>query len=733
MPVPVEPMRRTHPGACLIVALLALRVASAAPSVSSVVNAASNIAPNQPNGGLAEGSIFVAYGTGLGPSPIAISPTPFQTNTIARTSITITVNGKSVDAPIYYASATQVSGMIPSGTPTGAGVLTVTYNGDAGAPAPVQIVQSNFGAFAVSQAGYGDAILTFSDNSLVSAQHAANPGDNGLYKTTNSGQTWSATLFVGIQPSRQPDSLAIDAAGDTAYAIAETSLMDGYVVKTTDSGTTWTALNLPFTPCYDQGHFPSGPPVQALIADPKISGVLYAVVDATIFKTADFGASWKIAAAGLDVPATLASGNGPITSGAPEVARLQIDPRDSQTIYALTHVGGIGCTHATIGSQCGLYRSADGGQTWSSLPIPASYTYSLGIDPGSGALYAGAVPAGLGQAVLKSTDSGSTWTPVESLGQGVSDEAPVVLVDPSAPSTIYATGNLPDANENKSFRRSTDGGATWTTIQMPTDCIAGSSPTCGSNRVTVEEALLLPPPAGPPAIAAQNGLVNGASFQPGIVANSWMTIVGNALAFQTGDWRNSIVNGALPTTLDGVSVTVGGKPAYIYYVSPTQLNVLAPDVPPGPVSVTVTAGNLTSSAVTASASLYGPAFFAWPGTQPVATRPDYSYVAKPGTFAGVTTVAAKPGDVIVLWGTGFGPTNPPAPAGMVVPAGTVFGTLTLPTVTIDNISATVYSAALTPGAAGLYQVAIQVPSSLPDGDWPNRPPSAGCNRRPEWC
>jgi uncharacterized protein (TIGR03437 family) len=42
----------------------------------------------------------------------------------------------------------------------------------------------------------------------------------------------------------------------------------------------------------------------------------------------------------------------------------------------------------------------------------------------------------------------------------------------------------------------------------------------------------------------------------------------------------------------------------------------------------------------------------------------------------------------------------------------------LPSVTIDNTSAIVYGAALAPGSAGLYQIAIQVPTGLADGDWP---------------
>jgi uncharacterized protein (TIGR03437 family) len=88
-----------------------------------------------------------------------------------------------------------------------------------------------------------------------------------------------------------------------------------------------------------------------------------------------------------------------------------------------------------------------------------------------------------------------------------------------------------------------------------------------------------------------------------------------------------------------------------------------------------------------------------------------------GTFAGVTTVAAKPGEVIVLWGTGFGPTTPATPVGVQVPAN-LYSTTNPVTVTVGGIPATVYAAALAPGFAGLYQVAMQIPASAPDGDLP---------------
>jgi uncharacterized protein (TIGR03437 family) len=96
----------------------------------------------------------------------------------------------------------------------------------------------------------------------------------------------------------------------------------------------------------------------------------------------------------------------------------------------------------------------------------------------------------------------------------------------------------------------------------------------------------------------------------------------------------------------------------------------------------------------------------------------YSLAVKPGTFVGTTTVAAKAGDVLILWGTGFGPTNPAAPSGTAVPATNTYSTTSPPTVTINNVQATVYGAALASGFGGLYQIAIQVPLTMADGDWP---------------
>ncbi len=213
-------------------------------------------------------------------------------------------------------------------------------------------------------------------------------------------------------------------------------------------------------------------------------------------------------------------------------------------------------------------------------------------------------------------------------------------------------------------------------------------------------------------------VASAAGGQTGSVPGAYLSIYGTNLAARTGDWSGAIVNGHLPTQLEGVSVNVGGKPASVYFVSPEQINVVAPDVAPGPVEVQVTSFGGASAPFPTMSQQHGPALFLWNGKYAVATRPDYSLAAPSGLFPGLATIPAKPGDVIVLWGTGFGPVSPAAPSGMLTPLDKLYSTANTVTVTLGGTNAPVYGAALAPGYAGLYQIAIQVPNSAPDGDIP---------------
>jgi uncharacterized protein (TIGR03437 family) len=112
-----------------------------------------------------------------------------------------------------------------------------------------------------------------------------------------------------------------------------------------------------------------------------------------------------------------------------------------------------------------------------------------------------------------------------------------------------------------------------------------------------------------------------------------------------------------------------------------------------------------------------PAFFTWPNNQVVATHTDFTSAVANGTFPGTTTVPAKPGETIILWGTGFGPTSPAIPVGTTTPTDRTYSTTAKPTLQLNDVAVTVDGAALSPGFAGLYQLAFQVPKSLPDGNY----------------
>ena len=524
-------------------------------------------------------------------------------------------------------------------------------------------------------------------------------------KSTDSGANWSVVSKPTFSyTSGSAALLAIDPVKTNVLYTMNAS--DGLEV-TTDGGVTWIAPTIPKPAGSPAGGTSNEPNLAGFAVDPNHSGVVYAIGGNSafhpgkgyLFKSTDFGNTWTL-----------------LTSTAGFGSRIFINPKNSQEIYG-TSLSNIGCTDPH--GLCGIYKSTDGAQSWTELNIPEAVVQSIAFDITPGLLYA-AAHDGLEDAnVYRSADGGNTWATVfpDSTALVPNFGMEVVRADPNAASTAYAIG----PTDTSTVSKTTNGGANWTAVEVLLPYQCGSQictkPTVIYDLVVAPQAqgAASPPTASTPAIAS---VVNAAGFQPGIIANSWVTIQGANLAPQTDDWSHSIVNGALPTMLDGVSVTMGGNPAYVYYISPGQLNVLAPNLPAGPVTVTVTTPGGTSANFAATASLYGAAFFLWPGSQVVATRQDYTYAVKPGTFAGATTVGAKPGEILILWGTGFGPTMPPAPSGVSVPASGGFSTASAPTVTINNTPAIVYGAALAPGSAGLYQIAIQVPTTLPDGDWP---------------
>jgi len=198
-----------------------------------------------------------------------------------------------------------------------------------------------------------------------------------------------------------------------------------------------------------------------------------------------------------------------------------------------------------------------------------------------------------------------------------------------------------------------------------------------------------------------------------IAPNTWVEIKGTNLAGSPRIWQDAdFANNRMPTQLDGVSVTVNGKSAFIYYISPTQVNLLTPpDALSGSVQVQLTNGSSASS-MTVGAQTYSPSFFVFDGIHATATHADGSLIGPLSLYPGFSTPAA-PNETIILYANGLGPTSSPVVSGAVTQSGTL---PQLPVVTIGGINATVTFAGLV--SPGLFQLNVVVPAGVPDGDNP---------------
>jgi len=215
-----------------------------------------------------------------------------------------------------------------------------------------------------------------------------------------------------------------------------------------------------------------------------------------------------------------------------------------------------------------------------------------------------------------------------------------------------------------------------------------------------------------PAIA---GVVNAESGSTTIAPNTWVSIYGSSLA-PAGDsrvWQTAdFVGGEMPAALDGVSVTVDGTPAYVFYISPTQVNVLTPPgAMPSSVAIQLTNNGVTSTPINAPAASLSPSFFAFNGGPYVAAlHANYSLLGPASLYPGSTT-PAKPEEIVLLYANGFGTTSAPVVSGSETQSGTLSP---LPVIEIGGINATVEFAGLV--APGEYQFNVTIPASAPNGD-----------------
>ena len=219
--------------------------------------------------------------------------------------------------------------------------------------------------------------------------------------------------------------------------------------------------------------------------------------------------------------------------------------------------------------------------------------------------------------------------------------------------------------------------------------------------------------SGAPVVSS--AVVNAASFGTSVSASSWIAITGANLAQSTRSWAGADFAGnRLPTSLDGVTVKVGGLPAPISYISPTQVNALIPDTATGTVDV-VLANQDGAATYTVKLDAVSPAMFVFdPGGRryAAAVNPDGTYAGAAGLFGNAAVSRpVRPGDRVTLFGTGFGAGKPAVPVDVVFQGASPL--VNPVTIRVGSAVAAVEFAGIT--GVGLYQFNIVVPD-VPDGD-----------------
>jgi photosystem II stability/assembly factor-like uncharacterized protein len=187
-----------------------------------------------------------------------------------------------------------------------------------------------------------------------------------------------------------------------------------------------------------------------IISDPRTPATIYAISTAgSLFKSTDGSANWRS------------------ISGVTAVSSLVIDPTNSSIVYAAT-------SH-------GVVKSVDGGGSWLGANRGLSSSWALvAIDPSHPAILYAQTQTGL----FTTVDGGQSWNPLDAkFYVSVDSNAPLpnpqvtaIFVDPSRPSTLYATYT----NGFSGVFKSTDGGTNWSAI------IAGTALTMWDLKLAID-------------------------------------------------------------------------------------------------------------------------------------------------------------------------------------------------------------------------------------------------------
>jgi len=287
--------------------------------------------------------------------------------------------------------------------------------------------------------------------------------NGGVWKTDDAGRTWRP--IFDAQPTQSIGAIAVAPADPNIIYVGsgegllrpDLSVGNG-IYRSSDAGETWSHLGLT-----------DGQQIAALAVDPKDSRRVFAAVlghpygpnpERGIYRSLDSGVTWQRVLYKDDD-----------TGG----SAVEIDPANPQLVYAALWQARLGPwedKNEFNGTGGGLFKSSDGGSTWSRLTsgLPATLTQiNMALAPSApsriyavaGTTEPGDYSSAAGLGVFRSDDAGATWTRITSdprpalrIGGG---DLPIVRVDPSNPEVLYSTGIV--------TMKSSDGGKTWLSLR----------------------------------------------------------------------------------------------------------------------------------------------------------------------------------------------------------------------------------------------------------------------------
>jgi uncharacterized protein (TIGR03437 family) len=240
----------------------------------------------------------------------------------------------------------------------------------------------------------------------------------------------------------------------------------------------------------------------------------------------------------------------------------------------------------------------------------------------------------------------------------------------------------------------------------------------GSNIVALSGVLDIEP-----AAPVMSNVQDAESARTTFTSGQYVAIYGSNLAGTTRSWNAALdftggtaAGSPLPTSIDGVSVTVNGLPAAVFSVSPSQINIVSPtSLANGAANVVVSNNSTSGAAFTGSTiAAASPSFFiygAGGSYYPAAVRfSDGKLVGDPTVLSGTEKVL--PNDTLIMFGNGLAP----EPGGVVATVAGFAGPITV-TGTSGANSFTAVSAAAALVYAGEFQINVTLPASIPPGNY----------------